>query len=915
MVFPCPLPLNTILQIYAVELPEYHHSHHGSSNGSVASRASSQKEKRKRAKAAAEAAAKARTSTKRNNSIRAGGRNRSGSSGGGGGARSSSPSTPVRGATPNTGRSRRTSSPGGGTSPSRALPSLLANPPGGFAFEGAPPSLANRDLGTPLRNAHRNHSRSGFSEGLGDGGSPRSAYSDGGVSGSDDDDDEDNPYRGYTPLEVVEAQADDARNAGWPAIVTYKDFEARTLKTVEPAFVAELWADIAKAEAYKNKVADADRATQMALIEKQAQRRAPLVAELTRKLDFPPTKTHHKPKDGRGPTVVVPTPHAYNTRARVKQLSALLKDGGMVLELLLGEGGGLGSIMNCKKAQLSQSNNALGSAGLSGLHIPLAAGRPYGGIKECVLTAAKYGSGLQGLSPAECVETLWQYCAERIQSCHRGLLPRRQQGGALRMWREREKNWKRRVFKAWWNAARNTLELRYRCKSPFKFWRKYVDKMLILHHLFAKCFWPIYIWRKTTREAILERQKANLLKNLYVCSFTLHVFRAWKKFAMQKMAKKKRCDDHYAAFQAKKATRSFHFWRRCCHRDKYLEVNWLRRGMRTHDDKELEVLWRCVTVWRYWRTLQKIVAVRASQFWRVISADRAQAAAIATADVKAKKRKTRKQRDAKALAAAQKEQELARQKLYEGFPALPRLRQLPWGKGLPTRLHTLCAKMLPYMDKELVRECGQRHLCYWREGPRFFKNMRDMVLLRKKSTVALRKYGRQTRLLVFLEWHKEIKRKMASREARKQERAAARLVAKQRAVALATARAQGQKFLIAQLEAEQTTADKAAQLKSFARRERLQAAGRSSNVNDDDKIESDHSSDDDDELGEIAEEREAEAREAELLAKAAAAAASPHNKSASALLQAFSSETKVEPPAKPLLLHGIAQTVRLPMFV
>ena len=225
------------------------------------------------------------------------------------------------------------------------------------------------------------------------------------------------------------------------------------------------------------------------------------------------------------------------------------------------------------------------------------------------------------------------------------------------------------------------------------------------------------------------------------------------------------------------------------------------------------------------------------------------------------------------------------------------------------RLHTLCAKMLPYMDKELVRECGQRHLCYWREGPRFFKNMRDMVLLRKKSTVALRKYGRQTKLLVFLEWQKEIKRKRASREARKEERAAARLVAKQRAVALATARAQGQKFLIAQLEAEQATADKAAQLKSFARRERLQAAGRSSAVIEEDNLESDHSSDDDDELGEIAEERAAEAREAELVAKAAAAVASPHKASSSSLLQAFSSEKKEEPPAKPLLRHGIAQTV------
>lgn len=53
-------------------------------------------------------------------------------------------------------------------------------------------------------------------------------------------------------------------------------------------------------------------------------------------------------------------------------------------------------------------------------HVPLAAGLPYGGIKESVLAAATYGAGLQGLSPLEAVETLWIYCAERIQSSYRG---------------------------------------------------------------------------------------------------------------------------------------------------------------------------------------------------------------------------------------------------------------------------------------------------------------------------------------------------------------------------------------------------------------------------------------------------------------------------------------------------------------
>jgi hypothetical protein len=322
--------------------------------------------------------------------------------------------------------------------------------------------------------------------------------------------------------------------------------------------------------------------------------------------------------------------------------------------------------------------------------------------------------------------------------------------------------------------------------------------------------------------------------------------------------------------------------------------------MRKHDDKDLELLWRSVTVWRYWRTLRKVVAARASQFWRVVSADRARAAALADAELKAKKRKTRKQKDAKALAAARQEGDAARAALYAGFPTLPRLRQLPWGKGLPLRLHALCATLLPHMDKELVRECGQRHLCYWRDGPRFFKAMRGMVELRKKSTVAWRFFARTVQLAVLQAWAVAARRSKAGRDARRRERAAARRVTKQRAQALAWAVAQGHAALQKQLEGEQADADKVAQLKGFARRERLQASGRSSTPHA--AQEDDHSSDDDDEAGEIAEERaEEEARElaagdVAAAARAAAAAAAAHARGKPA-------------PSILLLLHDVGQTV------
>jgi hypothetical protein len=108
------------------------------------------------------------------------------------------------------------------------------------------------------------------------------------------------------------------------------------------------------------------------LVEQQAKRREPLVVELTRKFMYPPICEKHKPKDGRGPVVVVGKIHAYNTRTRSKQLRALMLDGGMVLSLMH-SAGGLGEVLNTK-THLTEADG--------GVHVPLTAGRPHGGVKE-----------------------------------------------------------------------------------------------------------------------------------------------------------------------------------------------------------------------------------------------------------------------------------------------------------------------------------------------------------------------------------------------------------------------------------------------------------------------------------------------------------------------------------------------------
>ena len=168
-----------------------------------------------------------------------------------------------------------------------------------------------------------------------------------------------------------------------------------------------------------------------------------LIRDLDFKFRFPPIRHPSDPfppsESGEEP-IRVPQPTSYNTRPRARQLSAMMIDGAMVLKLLhQSHAGGIEALLKSKKHAEPQQighceyeNRDVKYSYKDEIcdrnkwqviakdHVPLCVGRPWGGVRETVLAAAKYGCGLQGFSPSETVETIWTYCAERIQSIWRG---------------------------------------------------------------------------------------------------------------------------------------------------------------------------------------------------------------------------------------------------------------------------------------------------------------------------------------------------------------------------------------------------------------------------------------------------------------------------------------------------------------
>jgi len=127
--------------------------------------------------------------------------------------------------------------------------------------------------------------------------------------------------------------------------------------------------------------------------------------------------------------------------------------------------------------------------------------------------------------------------------------------------------------------------------------------------LFAGCFWPIHTWRKATRESILQRQKASMLKNMFSTTLCIKCFRNWAQWSKARCSIWEICDNHRRLTLLRKQQRSLLFWRRYCAKTKRVREMWLRKGMRRFKDKNLDLLWRALLVWRYWRLLIQIVKV------------------------------------------------------------------------------------------------------------------------------------------------------------------------------------------------------------------------------------------------------------------------------------------------------------------
>jgi len=138
------------------------------------------------------------------------------------------------------------------------------------------------------------------------------------------------------------------------------------------------------------------------------------------------------------------------------------------------------------------------------------------------------------------------------------------------------------------------------------------------------------------------------------------------------------------------------------------------------------------------------------------------------------------------------------------------------------------------MDRELLRECGQRHMMFWRDGPKFFNVMRERVIARRKKAQALRIAARSLLVKTMDAWRNTSKLIKEERLVRRREREMETKVAAQRAQALAWAKSTNNESLVKSLTAEEEAAKMAKLMRETAKRDRMEELGLSDSSDDDD---------------------------------------------------------------------------------
>ena len=125
--------------------------------------------------------------------------------------------------------------------------------------------------------------------------------------------------------------------------------------------------------------------------------------------------------------------------------------------------------------------------------------------------------------------------ATRAQGCCRMFMGRVEMKRVLRVrtamarFQQRGVDGMRACFEGWMVVSQRTILARFRGCRKLREWRNVVVAVQKKRELFRQCFWPLYIWRRETRVAVVGAAKAQLLLDVWRTCRQMMFLRAWRE--------------------------------------------------------------------------------------------------------------------------------------------------------------------------------------------------------------------------------------------------------------------------------------------------------------------------------------------------------------------------------------------------
>ena len=171
---------------------------------------------------------------------------------------------------------------------------------------------------------------------------------------------------------------------------------------------------------------------------------------------------------------------------------------------------------------------------------------------------------------------------------------------------------KRLAFFNWAEYTSMKNHLRSECWRKIKAWYFYTYKVAKKRREFFRCcFWPYFVWRRWAVQYRTAREKAKFLITRVLPTYnTMHIFRAWQKYAAFAAAGFRKAANCYVNKLLKRARKELTFWHEWTVSNKRVRKLWLRDGL----EKMQHAVLLCKTtpfqVWRGYVEYIKLVRER-----------------------------------------------------------------------------------------------------------------------------------------------------------------------------------------------------------------------------------------------------------------------------------------------------------------